>query len=111
MLLQMARALSTNSYLIIFPSLSSPDYNKYGKPLWVTEFACVDDSSSFIPCTDQGEINQYISDIVDLFESDSRVAAYAYSDGYGLGDVWPTTKNGKLSASGEAYLAALSRHH
>jgi len=28
-------------------------YNKYKKPIWVTEFACVDDSSAFIPCTDQ----------------------------------------------------------
>lgn len=72
-------------------------WNKYGqKPIWVSEFACVDDSTGFVPCTDQGEINSFISDIVDLFEGDSRVYAYAYSDGEGLGDVWPSTKNGKL---------------
>lgn len=63
-------------------------YNKYGKPIWVSEFACVDDSTGFVPCTDQSEINGYINDVVDLFESDSRVYAYAYSNGAGLGSVW-----------------------
>lgn len=54
-------------------------YNKYGKPIWVTEFACVDDVNGFNPCTDQGEIDRYIWEAVQIFESDSRVAAYAYS--------------------------------
>lgn len=82
-------------------------WNTYGKPMWVSEvsanetepchlfwasrvpilgpvlircqFACVDDSNGFTPCTDQGEINSFINDIVALFESDSRVYAYAYS--------------------------------
>jgi hypothetical protein len=57
---------------------SKDHYASYGKPIWVTEFACVDDVNGFVPCTDQGEINSFINDIVDLFESDSRVAAYAY---------------------------------
>jgi hypothetical protein len=56
----------------------------------------VDDANGFTPCTDQSEINTYINDIVALFESDERVYAYAYSDGLGLGDVWPTVKNGQL---------------
>jgi hypothetical protein len=43
------------------------------------QFACVDDSTSFVPCTDQSEINTFIQDIVALFESDSRVYAYGYS--------------------------------
>ncbi|KAL7415240.1 glycosyl hydrolase catalytic core-domain-containing protein [Mrakia frigida] len=86
-------------------------YATYGKPLWVTEFACVDDSSSFIPCTDQTKINTYINEIVDLLEADSRVMAYAYSDGMGLGSVWPTVSNGALSASGQTYLAAISKYH
>jgi hypothetical protein len=71
----------------------------------------VDDSTGFVPCTDQGEINNYIAQIVDLFEADDRVHAYAYSDGEGLGDVWPTVKNGQLSASGQAYLNALKKYH
>jgi hypothetical protein len=74
---------------------SKNHYASYGKPIWVTEFACVDgklccsfsrepkfthftDQNGFTPCTDQGEINNYINQIVDLFESDGRVAAYAY---------------------------------
>lgn len=85
-------------------------YNTYGKPLWVTEFACVDDAN-WIPCTDQSEINSFISQIVDLFEGDYRVAAYAYSDGIGLGSVWPTVSGGQLSASGQAYLSAISKYH
>ncbi|KAF7374815.1 Glyco-hydro-cc domain-containing protein [Mycena sanguinolenta] len=43
-------------------------YASYGKPMWITEFACVDDSNGFTPCTDQNEINTFISQIVDLFE-------------------------------------------
>jgi hypothetical protein len=34
--------------------------------------------NGFTPCTDQEEINDYINQIVDLFQTDSRVAAYAY---------------------------------
>jgi hypothetical protein len=56
----------------------------------------VDDSTGFIPCTDQGEINDFIWTAVSIFESDSRVAGYAYSNGEGLGDVWPLMKDGQL---------------
>ncbi|WWC61793.1 uncharacterized protein I303_104378 [Kwoniella dejecticola CBS 10117] len=86
-------------------------YNTYGLPIWVTEFACVDDSTSFIPCTDQSEIDSFIHTAVDIFESDSRIAGYAYSNGYGLGDVWPMVSNGQLTASGQTYLNALSKYH
>ena len=60
------------------------------------QFACVEDQS-WTPCTDQTEIDQFISDIVKLFEEDSRVYAYAYSNGEGLGDVWPAIANGQLT--------------
>jgi len=87
-------------------------YAQYGKPIWVSEFACVDDSSGFVPCTSQSEINTFLDDIVDLFEGDSRVAAYAYSNGEGLGNIWPmTTTSGALSASGKTYLEAISKYH
>eukprot|EP00026_Physarum_polycephalum_P014692 Phypoly_transcript_15238.p1 GENE.Phypoly_transcript_15238~~Phypoly_transcript_15238.p1 ORF type:complete len:281 (-),score=43.53 Phypoly_transcript_15238:52-894(-) len=87
-------------------------WNTYGLPIWVTEFACVDDHNGFNPCTDQGQINQYIMDIVDLFEGDSRVYAYAYSNGGGLGNVWPMTNDqGQLTESGQTYLAAISKYH
>lgn len=54
------------------------------------------DQNGFTPCTDQGQIDAYINMIVPLFEADSRIHAYHYSDGEGLGNVWPSTKNGKL---------------
>lgn len=86
-------------------------YNKYKKPLWVTEFACVDDSTAFIPCTDQGQINQFINEIVDVLQNDDRVYAYAYSNGYGLGHVWPAWNNGQLSESGRTYMNAISKYY
>jgi len=86
-------------------------YAQYGKPIFVSEFACVDDSTGFVPCEDQGEIDQFINDIVALFESDSRVAAYAYSNGEGLGSNWPLCSNGALNESGKTYLAAISKVH
>lgn len=54
------------------------------------------DFHGFTPCTDQGEIDKYIEDIVDLFQEDDRVFAYAYSNGLGLGDVWPLMQDGTL---------------
>ncbi|KAG6856879.1 hypothetical protein H0H87_012459 [Tephrocybe sp. NHM501043] len=86
-------------------------WNTYKKPLWVTEFACVNDKNGFVPCTNQGEINNYINDVVDYFESDDRVYAYAYSNGLGLGNVWPLMRDKALSESGKAYLAAVRRYH
>jgi len=86
-------------------------WNTYGKPIWVTEFACVDDSTGFVPCTDQSEIDSFINDIVALFESDSRVYAYAYSNGEGLGNVWPMMDGSSLSESGKTYLNAISKYH
>ncbi|KAK7033198.1 Glyco-hydro-cc domain-containing protein [Favolaschia claudopus] len=87
-------------------------YAQYGKPLWITEFACVDDVNGFTPCTDQGQINSFINQIVPLFEGDGRVAAYAYSNGMGLGNVWPmTNSNGDLTESGRTYINAISKYH
>jgi hypothetical protein len=60
------------------------------------QFACVDDKN-WKRCTDQAVIDKYIKDIVKLFEEDSRVYAYAYSNGLGLGQVWPAFSNGKLT--------------
>ncbi|TFK74091.1 hypothetical protein BDN72DRAFT_760465 [Pluteus cervinus] len=86
-------------------------WNTYGKPIWVTEFACVNDHNTFTPCTDQGEINTFIAQVVPYFESHPHVYAYAYSNGLGLGNVWPLTRNGALSPSGNAYRDAINRYH
>lgn len=87
-------------------------WNTYKKPIWVTEFGCVHDQDNFTPCSDQGEINNWIRNVVDLFEQNEHVMAYAYTDGGGLGTAWlPTVNNGQaLSESGKTYLDAISKY-
>jgi hypothetical protein len=80
----------------------------YGKPIWVSEFACVNDNPSWEPCTDQTQINNFIQEVVQYFESNSDVIAYGPSNGNGLGNVWPLTdSNGDLTESGQTYLNAI----
>ncbi|KAF8802432.1 hypothetical protein BYT27DRAFT_7112467 [Phlegmacium glaucopus] len=86
-------------------------YMKYGKPIWVTEFACVDDYQGFTPCTNQQAINNFINEIVPYMQGNSNIHAYAYSNGLGLGDVWPLMKGDLLSESGRTYLAAIEKYH
>jgi hypothetical protein len=82
---------------------------KYGKPVFVSEFACVDDKNGFTACTDQGQINTFINQTVAYFEGNKDVIAYGASNGEGLGTVWPlTTSSGALSATGQAYLNAIT---
>ena len=47
------------------------------------------DSQGFIPCTDQMEIDNFINEIVPYMQENLNISAYAYSNGLGLGDVWP----------------------
>ncbi|EAU85663.1 hypothetical protein E4U52_000979 [Claviceps spartinae] len=88
-------------------------YLRYGKPIWVTEFACVNDNPNFVPCTNQAEIDRFINEIVPYLERHPKVYAYAYSNGLGLGNKWPLTTPGdnKLTPSGRTYLAAISKFH
>lgn len=88
-------------------------WNKYKKPIWVTEFACVKDNPSFQPCQEQGRINNFINDVVDLFEKNEHVMAYAYTDGNGLAPNWAPTNNdgSQLSESGRTYLNAIKKYH
>ncbi|KAK4621684.1 hypothetical protein CLAFUW4_07361 [Fulvia fulva] len=83
-------------------------YRKYGKPIFVNEFACVHDQGRFNPCTDQNEINNFINDAVKYFNSQSDIVGFGASNGNGLGKVWPlTTSSGKLSETGKTYLRAI----
>lgn len=72
--------ISFQSYLLRVRSLTStPDVN------------------GFVPCTNQDEINRYINAVIPFFESHHQISAYAYSNGLGLGDVWPLiAANGEL---------------
>ncbi|KAF6241884.1 hypothetical protein HO173_000596 [Letharia columbiana] len=82
-------------------------WTKYGKPVWVSEFACVNDKS-WTMC-DQDTVNTFIPEVVDFFEKNASVIAYGYSNGAGLGSVWPliNSTTGKLTSSGNCYLDVL----
>jgi len=54
------------------------------------------DKQGFTPCTDQQEINNFINEVVPYMQENSNIQAYAYSNGLGLGDVWPLTKGDSL---------------
>ena len=80
-------------------------YRTYGKPIFVSEFACVDDRNGFRPCSDQAQINTFLSQAVTYFESQSDIIGYGPSNGEGLGSTWPFFNSaGQLSSTGRAYL-------
>jgi hypothetical protein len=54
------------------------------------------DFEKFDPCTDQQAINNFINEIVPYLEDHPNVYAYAYSNGLGLGDVWPLMNGNSL---------------
>lgn len=82
----------------------------YGKPVWVSEFACVDDVDGFVACTDQDIIDDFINQVVPYFENNPNVVAYGASNGEGLLDVWPLfdKATGTLSKTGQTYMNAIS---
>ena len=84
-------------------------WTKYGKPIWVSEFACVNDQSTDWSTCDQDVINTFIPEVVDFFENNASVIAYGYSNGAGLGTVWPLIdkSTGALTPSGTCYLDVL----
>ncbi|KAK5735727.1 hypothetical protein LTR17_007899 [Elasticomyces elasticus] len=81
----------------------------YGKKVWVSEFACVNDQPSWEPCTDQTQIDSFINDLVTYFEGSDDVVAYGPSNGEGLGTAWPLTDSstGELTTTGTTYLNAI----
>ena len=82
---------------------------KYKKPIWVSEFACVDDQT-WTPCTDADEIKTFIQEVVAFLQGNESVVAYGYSNGNGLGTVWPmiNSDTGAITASGQVYLDTIS---
>ena len=82
---------------------------KYKRPIWVSEFACVDDVNGFAPCTDQTEIDNFLNAVVPYFQANESVVAYGPSNGAGLLNTWPMFESGTgaLSATGVTYLNIL----
>lgn len=54
------------------------------------------DIQGFTPCTDQQTINNFINEAVPYMQQNPNILAYAYSNGLGLGDVWPLMKGDSL---------------
>lgn len=77
-------------------------FAKYGKPMWITEMACIDYSSGTAYCNQQ-ETDAFINEAIKILEADSRVAAYAWSDAYN-GPAEKLTSNGSnLSSTGSQF--------
>jgi hypothetical protein len=74
-------------------------FAKYGKPLWITEMACIDYSSGTQYCN-QEETNTFINEAIKILEADDRVAAYAWSDAYNGPSEKLTTNGQSLSTTG-----------
>ncbi|KAG6079246.1 hypothetical protein E4U31_003744 [Claviceps sp. LM219 group G6] len=89
----------------------------YVKVIWVTEFGCRHDPARFVeftgsPCEDQAYVNRLIRDMVDYFEAETRVAAYAYPDlneNCALCTAIDENKH-TLTESGQTYLDAISKY-
>jgi hypothetical protein len=82
-------------------------YAKYGYPMWITEFACINFNTQHF-CTQQ-ETNDFIWNAIRIFEADDRIKAYSYADADNGSHCKLTTSDGQLSESGKTYLAALEK--
>ncbi|CBQ72029.1 conserved hypothetical protein [Sporisorium reilianum SRZ2] len=86
-------------------------YAQYGKPMWITEFACINYQGPSPVYCDQSKVDSMLNQMVQLFESDSRVAAYSVSDANNgpFGDLTPNQAGQSLSATGKSYLASVQQ--
>ncbi|CAN0438173.1 unnamed protein product [Ascophyllum nodosum] len=80
-------------------------YSKYGLPIWLTEFACGDDTSLM---SESGQAD-YLADALRLLELHPNVVRYAWFTGRGGGDVGITgcdllSSTGELTALGSAFV-------
>lgn len=81
----------------------------YGKPMWITEFACINYQGPSPVYCDQSKTDSMITSMIELFQSDDRVAAYSYSDAFNGPNsaLTPNHDGQSLSATGQAFLAAV----
>lgn len=77
---------------------------KYGKPVWVAEFSCMNDAD-WTGCEDP---EGFIRDTVAYLEGEEKVVAYGYSNGDGLPEEWKLfDQQGGITENGKVYLQAL----
>ncbi len=77
--------------------------------MWITEFACINyEGPSPVYC-DQNKVNSMLTSMVQLFESDSRVAAYSVSDAANgpYGDLTANQQGQTLTQTGQTYWNAV----
>uniref|UniRef100_V5EWL5 Asl1-like glycosyl hydrolase catalytic domain-containing protein n=2 Tax=Kalmanozyma brasiliensis (strain GHG001) TaxID=1365824 RepID=V5EWL5_KALBG len=84
-------------------------FAQYGKPMWITEFACINyEGPSPVYC-DQDKVDSMLTSMVQLFEADSRVAAYSVSDAANgpYGDLTTNQQGQNLTTTGQTYWDAI----
>ncbi|KAG5943405.1 hypothetical protein E4U59_000450 [Claviceps monticola] len=89
----------------------------YEPVIWVTEIGCRHDparsvESTSSPCEDQAYVNRLIRDMVDYFEAETCVAAYAYPDLNEHCALCAAIDENKhtLTESGQTYSDAISKY-
>ncbi|KAG9744213.1 hypothetical protein KCU75_g15140, partial [Aureobasidium melanogenum] len=83
--------------------------SKFGKPVWVSEFTCVNDTN-WSSCGDQDTVNSFIDGMVQYFEGNDNVIAYGANNGEGVPGVWNLMTNDwppQLTATGQHYQSVL----
>jgi hypothetical protein len=100
--------IAVHSYMCYGSALGSylDRFRKYGKPIWLTEFACGDDASR--KGTAQGQL-AYMDEAVPLLEGRADVFRYAWFIGRTspVDASWPVDllgATGELTALGEEYV-------
>ncbi|KAI5237895.1 hypothetical protein E4T42_09125 [Aureobasidium subglaciale] len=82
---------------------------KFGKPVWVSEFTCVNDQN-WSSCGDQATVNAFIDGMVKYFEGNDMVLAYGANNGEGVPGVWNLMTSSwppQLTATGQHYQSVL----
>ncbi|CAD0032140.1 unnamed protein product [Aureobasidium pullulans] len=83
--------------------------SKFGKPVWVSEFTCVNDQN-WSSCGDQATVNAFIDGMVKYFEGNDMVLAYGANNGEGVPGVWNLMTSSwppQLTATGLHYQSVL----
>ncbi|KAI4848995.1 hypothetical protein E4T45_06097, partial [Aureobasidium sp. EXF-8846] len=83
--------------------------SKFGKPVWVSEFTCVNDQN-WSSCGDQATVNAFIDGMVQYFEGNDNVIAYGANNGEGVPGVWNLMTSSwppQLTATGQHYQSVL----
>lgn len=91
-------------YASSFKTRMQDIYNKYQKPIWITEFACQTYSSSVATPNKftQAEVSGFLDSVIPWLQSTSFIYRYAWHDStFGTSALWNT--DGTLTETGAKY--------